>query len=198
VLGLTMGLRRGEILRLRWDDIDLAGRTLRVRRALQRVDGALRLVETKTRSSRRTPVLSMAARALERHRARQAAERLPAGRAWQDQNLVFPTAVGTPLEPQNVNRMSGGVWRWWRRGDLNPQPPPCKGGALPVELRPRRPPVRAGWASAQVGRGGCLVPQVGLGLGGAPLADHEQSPGGGGEQHEQLLHEGLLSWSRNR
>jgi len=105
VLGLLMGLRRGEVLGLRWDDVDLAGRTLHVRRALQRVDGALRLVETKTRSSRRPlPIPGLAARALERRRAQQAADRLVAGESWLSTGLVFTTGVGTPVEPRNVNR----------------------------------------------------------------------------------------------
>jgi len=100
-----MGLRRGELLLLRWDDVDLDGRVLHVRRALQRVDGALRLVDTKTRASRRPlPIPSMAARALECRRARQTAQRLAAAEAWQDRDLVFTTAIGTPLEPRNVNR----------------------------------------------------------------------------------------------
>jgi len=124
VLGLTMGLRRGEVLGLRWEDIDLDDRVLRVRRALQRVDGALRLVDTKTRASRRPlPIPSMAARALERRRARQAAERLAAGEAWQDRDLVFTTAIGTPLEPRNVNRRFEQLRRhaglpWLRLHDL--------------------------------------------------------------------------------
>jgi integrase len=72
VLGLTMGLRRGEVLGLRWDDIDFEARVLDVRRALQRVDGALRLVETKTRASRRPlPIPAMSLRAPERRPGRR-------------------------------------------------------------------------------------------------------------------------------
>jgi integrase len=124
VLGLTMGLRRGEVLGLRWEDVDLNGRSLHVRHALQRVEGTLRLVETKTRTSRRgLPMPSMAVRALERHRARQAAERLAAGAAWQDRGLVFTTGIGTPLEPRNVNRRFEQLRRraglvWLRLHDL--------------------------------------------------------------------------------
>jgi integrase len=105
VLGLVMGLRRGEVLGLRWDDIDFGARVLHVRRALQRVDGALRLVETKTRGSRRPlPMPGLATRALERQRAQQAADRLAAGESWQSTGLVFTTRLGTPVEPRNVNR----------------------------------------------------------------------------------------------
>jgi integrase len=56
VLALTTGLRRGELLGLRWDDIDLSSRQLHVRRALQRVDGKLQMVEPKTSTSVRAVV----------------------------------------------------------------------------------------------------------------------------------------------
>lgn len=105
VLGLLLGLRRGEILGLRWADVDLDGRTVRVRRALQRIDGALRLVETKTKSSRRpVPMPALAVRALTRRKAAQAAEQLAAGRHWQSTGLVFTTSISTPVEPRNVSR----------------------------------------------------------------------------------------------
>src|SRR4029077_19748234 len=53
VLAMTTGLRRGELLALRWDDINLGSRQLQVRRAMQRVGGKLQVVELKTSSSRR-------------------------------------------------------------------------------------------------------------------------------------------------
>jgi integrase len=105
VLALTTGLRRGELLALRWDDIDLDSRQLRVRHALQRVDGKLRSVEPKTSSSRRSVVLpKIAVRYLEEHRNRQDNERLELGEAWREHGLVFASSVGTPIEPRNVNR----------------------------------------------------------------------------------------------
>ena len=57
VLALTTGLRRGELLALRWEDLDIASRQLHVHRAMQRVNGRLQTVEPKTTSSRRTVVL---------------------------------------------------------------------------------------------------------------------------------------------
>jgi integrase len=105
VLGLVMGLRRGEALGLRWHDIDLEARTLRVEGALQRVDGALTLVETKTRASRRPlPITALAAKALAHRKAQQAADQLAAGDAWIQTGLVFTTGVGTAIDPRNVNR----------------------------------------------------------------------------------------------
>lgn len=108
VAALGLGLRRGEVLGLKWDDIDFEKRLLRVARAVQRVDGQVRVVEPKTRRSRRVlPMPAMVVAALERQRARQAAERLKAGRAWQDLGFVFASVIGTPLEPRNVNHRFG-------------------------------------------------------------------------------------------
>jgi integrase len=105
VLALTTGLRRGELLALRWDDIDLGSRQLHVRRAMQRVDGKLQIVEPKTSSARRTVVLPhFAIRHIEEHMKRQDAERLALGVAWREHGLVFASTIGTPIEPRNVNR----------------------------------------------------------------------------------------------
>lgn len=80
VLALTTGLRRGELLALRWDDLDLTSRQLGVRRALQRVDGKLRIIEPKTPTSLRAVVLSkLAVRYLKEHKKRQDAERAARG-----------------------------------------------------------------------------------------------------------------------
>jgi integrase len=105
VLALTTGLRRGELLGLRWEDVNLTFRQLHVRRPLHRVDGKLRFVEPKTGSSLRVVVIpKLAVRSLTKHRARQDAERLARGEAWRDQGLVFASSVGTPVEPRNINR----------------------------------------------------------------------------------------------
>ena len=105
VLALTTGLRRGELLALRWDDIDLGSRQLHVRRALQRVDGKLQVAEPKTSSSRRTVVWPRSAvRHLQEHKKRQDTKRQALGEAWRDHGLVFASSIGTPVEPRNVNR----------------------------------------------------------------------------------------------
>jgi integrase len=124
VLALTTGLRRGELLALRWDDIDLGSRQLHVRRALQRVGGKPQMVKPKTGSSMRTVVLpKLAVRYLRDHKKRQAAERLAFGDAWREHGLVFVSSTGTPIEPRNVNRrwdelrVRAGL-DWLRRHDL--------------------------------------------------------------------------------
>ena len=108
VLALMTGLRRGELLALRWDDIDLGSRQLHVCRAMQRVNGKLQVVEPKTGSSRRTVVLPrLAVRHLQEHKKRQDAERQALGEAWREHGLVFASSIGTPIEPRNVNRRLG-------------------------------------------------------------------------------------------
>ena len=124
VLALTTGLRRGELLGLRWQDIDLEGRTLFVRQTLQRVNGQLRFVPPKThRSTRSMPLSQLAMSALSAQRVRQAEDRLLVGPAWDDHDLVFATHLGTPLEPRNVNRRfsaarSAAGLQWVRLHDL--------------------------------------------------------------------------------
>lgn len=105
VVALGLGLRQGEVLGLRWEDVDLERGTLSVRRQLQRTGGTLQLVPLKTERSRRTlPLPAFVLEALRRHRARQLEERLALGAAWQEHGLVFATERGTPLEPRNVLR----------------------------------------------------------------------------------------------
>jgi len=111
VVGLAVGLRPGEISGLLWGDLDLDAvpPTLAVTGMVKRrpEDGSVwRDNEPKkARASRRTVALPPAAvEALRDHRRRQAAERLALGDAWSDEGLVFPSEIGTPLDPSNVRR----------------------------------------------------------------------------------------------
>lgn len=105
LVAMGLGLRKGELLGLRWQDVDLDAETINVRVALQRIQGTLQLVELKTRRSRRTIALpQVVVDSLRSHRVRQMEERLAAGDVWQESGLVFTTAIGTPLEPRNVTR----------------------------------------------------------------------------------------------
>ncbi len=110
VLALCLGLRRGELLGLRWSDIDLDAETLEVVVSLQRVAGTLRLVPPKTEDSARTiPLPPNCVKALRDHAERQAAERASAGMDWKEHGLVFPSRIGTPMEPDNLRRSWGRI-----------------------------------------------------------------------------------------
>ncbi|MEO7020565.1 MAG: tyrosine-type recombinase/integrase [Ktedonobacteraceae bacterium] len=104
-LALATGMRRGEIMGLKWQDIDLVKETLQVRRILSRIPSKLpgkgyEEAETKTQKSRRTIVIaSFAFKALEEHRVRQREERKKAGMYWQEHDYVFCTSLGTHLNP---------------------------------------------------------------------------------------------------
>ena len=103
-LALLTGLRRGELLGLRWSDVEWAPPLLRVRQKLDRETGR-GLVESapKSRASKRAVALvAPAVAALKRHKAHQNAARLAAGERWQDRDLVFATQHGRPLDARNV------------------------------------------------------------------------------------------------
>jgi integrase len=105
VLAVSTGMRRGELLGLRWRDVDLEHATLHVRANLQRSrkTGEWVWKEPKTRKSRRQIALSeQAVEALRAQRRRQHEERLLVGPAWEDHDLVFANAVGGPLDAAGV------------------------------------------------------------------------------------------------
>jgi integrase len=105
LLVTALGLRRGEALALRWEDVDLDRGHLQVKATVQHVGGKLVRTEMpKTKSSRRAlPLPAVVVDALRAHRAAQVEERL-ASEVWIDDALVFTTRIGTPLEPRNVLR----------------------------------------------------------------------------------------------
>lgn len=117
-VAVALGLRRGEALGLRWDDIDFDEGILYVRRSLQRVSGSLQFTEPKTRTSVRQINLPKATvTALRAHRVRQLEERVFVGSKWQDNDLVFSTGIGTPYEPNNIRRH---FLRMLKRAGLEP------------------------------------------------------------------------------
>lgn len=104
-VALTMGLRQGEALGLRWQDVDLEMGYLRVSKQLQRFNGKLQLVEPKTKRSRRSLAMpSTITRGLSHHRSIQAGERQIAGSRWIETGLVFTTPIGTGLEGTNITK----------------------------------------------------------------------------------------------
>jgi hypothetical protein len=87
--------------------------------ALQRVGGELRFVRPKTEDSERTiPLPELCVEALKAHKERQATERSNAWPDWQENGLVFPSRIGTPLEPDNLRRSWGRIRKAAKLGDV--------------------------------------------------------------------------------
>lgn len=101
----SLGLRRGEVLGLRWDGVDFRARSVQVEQQVKLVGNTPVIGSLKTANSRRKLYFSDdLAELLLAWRAAQRAERAQAGSAWQESGLVFTTALGTLLDPHNVNR----------------------------------------------------------------------------------------------
>lgn len=110
-LALRTGLRKSELLGLRWEDLDLDGGTASIRRSLQRTRSAgLTSLPTKTRASeRRIALPTECIRSLHSHREQQDEEQEAAGAGWKTSDLVFTTTVGSPLDPANLTRRFRGL-----------------------------------------------------------------------------------------
>jgi integrase len=107
VVAVSGGLREGELLGLRWTDLDLERGSLSVQQQVQRTRAGWVFSEPKTSKGRRVVTLPrVAVEALKRHRQQQRVERVAAGAAWGDQGLVFANQVGRPIEKQNLIRRS--------------------------------------------------------------------------------------------
>jgi integrase len=88
---------------LRWEDVDLEGGKLSVRRSLKVTDQGLVFGPTKNKASRRSvPLNKSAVAAFKAHRLRQNEERLRLGELWEDHGLVFPNRVGKPMNHSNL------------------------------------------------------------------------------------------------
>lgn len=104
-VAVAMGLRQGEILALRWEDVDLEKHQLTVSGTLTRLTGqGLVRTSTKTNTVRIVPLPDNCAEALRAHRKRQREEPVAAGPAWSDLGFVFTTQAGTPLDARSLGR----------------------------------------------------------------------------------------------
>lgn len=101
-MAVHTGLRKGELLGLKWTDVDLNAAKLSVRRSLKVTEHGLDFGPPKNKASRRSvPLNKTAVAALRAHRAHQNAEILAAPE-WRDMGLIFPNSVGKPINPSNL------------------------------------------------------------------------------------------------
>jgi integrase len=104
-VALYTGLRSGELAGLRWGDIDIPARRLRVRQTVVWINGAFSFGTPKTERSKRTlSLLTPALDALQEQRDRQTFWNAQAGDRWRPFDLVFSSVLGTPIEHRNVSR----------------------------------------------------------------------------------------------
>jgi integrase len=96
------GGRPGELLALRWEDLDLEAGILHIRRALVRVGKEMYYAACKAGSERMVPLVPAVVEALRRHRTRQVEERLELGESWVDDRLMFASEIGSALDHNNV------------------------------------------------------------------------------------------------
>jgi integrase len=110
-VAVSVGVRRGEALGLRWSDVDLETGSMSVDHSLQRIDRKWKICPTKSRKARRTINLPMRSlEALRAHRKAQIAERMRRGQLWMGDklgecsDLIFTNEFGFPLDETYVTK----------------------------------------------------------------------------------------------
>ena len=103
-IAFKTGMRQGELLGLKWSDLDWNKGTIKVLRQVQRVKGeGMVFVSPKTKAGRRTISLGTETlRMLQEHWQKQQLERAAAGDRWREFNLIFPSTIGTPQSTSNL------------------------------------------------------------------------------------------------
>lgn len=105
-MAITTGMRQGELLGLRWSDIDMERGTLSVRRTIKRV-GKYGIIETEPKTAKGKRQISIPPFILDMlrvHQDQQTALRMAAGEKWQDRGMVFCTDTGGYFEGQRVHK----------------------------------------------------------------------------------------------
>jgi integrase len=106
VLALATGMREGELIALRWGDVDFGSGVVQVNRTLKQTPQGRQIGKAKSKRSRRPIALpASVAAALRGHRVRQLDERLRLGEAWQENDLVFCDEIGRRLSPSRFNAL---------------------------------------------------------------------------------------------
>jgi integrase len=118
LFSIATGVRQGELLALRWCDIDESARTVTIQHAVDKQNGVRVLARPKSPKAQRTLALpALALRALELRRSQEADDRLLAGGDWQDLDLVFPSPTGRIRDRHAVTR---GFRRILDRNEIEP------------------------------------------------------------------------------
>lgn len=116
LVSLATGMRRGELLGLRWKDIDWERRVLSVRQTVGVVGTTPTIGEPKSKAGRRdVRVQPEVIAALHAHKRAQNEGRLARGVAWHDHDLMFAASNGKPIQPSNLRR---DYERWVRQADV--------------------------------------------------------------------------------
>ena len=105
LVAVTTGMRRGELLALRWSDIDLRAGALTVNQSIERIKGRVEFKSPKTRTSRRTITLpAITVGALRKHYRVQLEERLKLGLGRDPRGLVFARPDGQPMDADTLSK----------------------------------------------------------------------------------------------
>lgn len=106
LIAVTTGLRRGEVLALKWQNVDLKNSRLFVRTSLEQTKGRLRFKEPKTRKSARTVILpAYTVAVLKSHLKAQAEKRLKLGKDYQNHDLVCAREDGSIWPPASFSAL---------------------------------------------------------------------------------------------
>ena len=105
LVAVTTGMRRGELLALRWSDIDLKAASLTVNQSLERIKGKFEFKSPKTKTSRRAITLpAFSVEALREHYRAQLEERFKLGLGKDPRTLVFSRPDGHPMDPDTLSK----------------------------------------------------------------------------------------------
>ncbi len=106
-LAITTGMRRGELIGLKWDDVDWIKRTITIQRQLSPPDNTgVRFLSLKTKSGKRSVKLGeKTILVLRDHYERQQLRRQAAGNGWIDCGLIFPNTKGVPISACHLYRV---------------------------------------------------------------------------------------------
>jgi integrase len=105
LVAVTTGMRRGELLALRWSDVDLKAASLTVNQSLERIKGKFEFKSPKTKTSRRTISLpAIAVDALREHYRTQLEERFKLGFGRDPRAVVFSRSDGQPMDPDTLSK----------------------------------------------------------------------------------------------